>query len=271
MQDASWPPAVVCEPSLKDDWVLFISLDRHSSKSFCFLNGEVLFPKSTTDASTNTSDEKLPTNVNNFVFTCGATGINFTSPSCCFGHFYCWIVQPTSTPSWRGHFTLTFGICALRCALHFSQFERYIGRHLLLHKSLVTNANFAWLPSTKQQLWRLSQNDSAVKIKQDFLGVIFCCPMEIVPPQMKIQCDRCVIFHSVSSSLSVASLSCLFAVETSLYLLLKHVPVDPFISFSFIHSSLTLLKGKKVNFAYYKLKGTVSQGFCSRLIPLKSQ
>ena len=100
--------------------------------------------------------------------------------------------------------------------------------------------------------------------------------MEIVPPQMKIQCNRCVIFHSVSSSLSVASLSCLFAVETSLYLLLKHVPVDPFISFSFIHSSLTLwpptlLKGKKVNFAYYKLKGTVSQGFCSRLIPLKSQ
>ena len=91
-----------------------------------------------------------------------------------------------------------------------------------------------------KQLWRLSQNDSAVKIKQDFLGVIFCCPMEIVPPQMKIQCDRCVIFHSVSSSLSVASLSCLFAVETSLYLLLKHVPVDPFISFSFIHSSLTL-------------------------------
>jgi len=85
------------------------------------------------------------------------------------------------------------------------------------------------------------------------LGVIFCCPMEIVPPQMKIQCDRCVIFHSVSSSLSVASLSC-FAVETSLYLLLKHVPVDPFTSFSFIHSSLTLLKGKKVNFAYYKLK-----------------
>lgn len=154
MQDALWPPAVVCEPSLKDDWVLFISLDRHSSKSFCFLNGEVLFPKSTTDASTNTSDEKLPTNVNNFVFTCGATGINFTSPSCCFGHFYCWIVQPTSTPSWRGHFTLTFGICALRCALHFSQFERYIGRHLLFHKSLVTNANFAWLPSTKQQLWR---------------------------------------------------------------------------------------------------------------------
>lgn len=150
MQDASWPPAVVCEPSLKDDWVLFISLDRHSSKSFCFLNGEVLFPKSTTDASTNTSDEKLPTNVNNFVFTCGATGINFTSPSCCFGHFYCWIVQPTSTPSWRGHFTLTFGICALRCALHFSQFERYIGRHLLFHKSPVTNANFAWLPSTKQ-------------------------------------------------------------------------------------------------------------------------
>ena len=118
---------------------------------------------------------------------------------------------------------------------------------------------------------RLSQNDSAVKIKPDFLGVIFCCPMEIVPPQMKIQCDRCVIFHSVSSSLSVASLSCLFVVETSLYLLLKHVPVDPFISFSFIHSSLTLLKGKKVNFAYYKLKGTVSQGFCSRLIPLKSQ
>ena len=44
-------------------------------------------------------------------------------------------------------------------------------------------------------------HDSAVKIKQDFLGVIFCCPMEIVPPQMKIQCDRCVIFHSVSSSL----------------------------------------------------------------------
>ena len=112
---------------------------------------------------------------------------------------------------------------------------------------------------------------SAVKIKQDFLGVKFCCPMEIVPPQMKIQCDRCVIFHSVSSSLSVASLSCLFAVETSLYPLLKHVPVDPFISFSFIHSSLTLLKCKKVNFAYYKLKGTVSQGFCSRLIPLKSQ
>ena len=33
---------------------------------------------------------------------------------------------------------------------------------------------------------RLSQNDSAVKIKQDFLGVIFCCPMEIVPPQMKM-------------------------------------------------------------------------------------
>ena len=106
-----------------------------------------------------------------------------------------------------------------------------------------------------KQLWRLSQNDSAVKIKQDFLGVIFCCPMEIVPPQMKMQCNRCVILHSVSASLSVASLSCLFAVETSLYLLLKHVPVDPFISFSFIHSSLTLLKGKKVNFAYYKLKG----------------
>ena len=116
MQDASWPPAVVCEPSLKDDWVLFISLDRHSSKGFCFLNGEVLFPKSTTDASTNTSDEKLPTNVNNFVFTCGATGINFTSPSCCFGHFYCWIVQPTSTPSWRGHFTLTFwDLCTAMC------------------------------------------------------------------------------------------------------------------------------------------------------------
>ena len=71
--------------------------------------------------------------------------------------------------------------------------------------------------------------------------------------------------------LSVASLPCLFAVETLLYLLLKHVPVDPFISFSFIHSSLTFLKGKKVNFAYYKLKGTVSQGFCSRLTPLKSQ
>ena len=105
-----------------------------------------------------------------------------------------------------------------------------------------------------KQLWRLSQNDSVVKIKQDFLGVIFCCPMEIVPPQMKIQCNRCVIFHSVSSSSSVASLSCLFAVETSLYLLLKYGPVDPFISFSFIHSSLTLLKGKKVNFAYYKLK-----------------
>ena len=150
MQDASWPPAVVCEPSLKDDWVWLISLHRHSSKSFCFLNGEVLFPKSTRDGSTSTSDENSPRMSTTSSSRVGATGINFTSPSCCFGRFYRWIVQPTSTPSWRGHFTLTFGICALWCALHFSRFERHIGRHLLFHKCLVTNANFAWLPSTKQ-------------------------------------------------------------------------------------------------------------------------